>query len=121
VSELLAAANASAAPSAPRGCGGGQVYSCFNFRLASELPLAELSVAAGDDARPLVIACLGAVWMLRRRGVSATLHFGAAREEEKLIAHVWVTVDGEEVVGCESKDRFFELARFPGAAHSTVR
>ena len=51
--------------------------------------------------------------MLRRRGVSATLHFGAAQEHESLVAHVWITADDEAVIGCEIKDRFFELVRFP--------
>jgi hypothetical protein len=56
---------------------------------------------------------LAALWMLRRRGVSATLHFGAAQEHESLVAHVWITADDEAVIGCEIKDRFFELVRFP--------
>ena len=61
MSELLTPANARAVPPVAGGCGDSQIYSCFNFRLASDLPLAELSVAAGDDARPLVVARLGAV------------------------------------------------------------
>lgn len=56
---------------------------------------------------------LAALWMLRRRGVEATLHFGAAQEEVDLVAHVWITAGGDAVIGCELKDRFFELVRFP--------
>ena len=56
---------------------------------------------------------LTALWMLRRRGMSATLHFGSAKEEEGLIAHVWVTTEGKPVVGCDNIERFSELARFP--------
>lgn len=61
---------------------------------------------------------LAALWMLRRRGVSATLHFGAAQEDESLVAHVWITADDEAVIGCEMKDRFFELVRFPRVERS---
>lgn len=56
---------------------------------------------------------LAALWMLRRRGVNATLHYGAARQDESLVAHVWVTAEGEEVIGCGNKHLFFELASFP--------
>ena len=32
----------------------GTLYSCFDFRFASEIPLGELTAAASDDARPIV-------------------------------------------------------------------
>ena len=51
--------------------------------------------------------------MLRRRGVKVTLHYGAAREHERLLTHVWVTAEDEAVIGCENKDQFVELVRFP--------
>jgi len=92
---------------------------------ASAVARVRWAVIACASRAPFRAKCfeqgLAAVWLLRRRGVSATLHFGAAREQEKLIAHVWVTVDGEDVIGGENKDRFFELARFPGTANSAVR
>jgi hypothetical protein len=59
---------------------------------------------------------LAAMWMLRRRGIRATLHFGAARQQEDLVAHVWITADDGPVIGCEIKDRFFEFVRFPDCA-----
>jgi hypothetical protein len=59
---------------------------------------------------------LAALWMLRRRGVDATLHYGAVQEGENLLAHVWVTAGDKDVIGCENKDRFTELVRFPAAA-----
>jgi transglutaminase superfamily protein len=55
---------------------------------------------------------LAAALMLRHRGVDSTLHFGAAREREQLLAHVWITANGEDVIGCENKHLFFELTRF---------
>ena len=54
--------------------------------------------------------------LLRHRGVAATLHFGAARDWENLIAHVWITADDEAVIGCAIKHRFFEFVRFPRPA-----
>jgi len=54
---------------------------------------------------------LAAWWMLRRRGVNATLHYGAARERDSLVAHVWVTAGEQDVIGCENKDQFAELVR----------
>jgi hypothetical protein len=56
---------------------------------------------------------LAAVWMLRRRGVATTLHYGMAMREDKLVAHVWVTVADRGVVGCENSHEFRELVRFP--------
>jgi hypothetical protein len=52
--------------------------------------------------------------MLRRRGVSTTLYYGAAsREGEGLSAHVWVQ-DGEaEVVGKRSAAGIKVLGRYP--------
>lgn len=42
-----------AAAAGPEGA-EGRAYSCFDFRLLSDLPLPELGVAADDDSRPLV-------------------------------------------------------------------
>jgi Transglutaminase-like superfamily len=51
--------------------------------------------------------------MLRRRGVDAVLHYGMAREE-RLRAHVWLTVAGETVIGGDAHG-YKEVARFPPA------
>lgn len=56
---------------------------------------------------------LAAVWLLRRRGVATTLHYGMARQHGTFVAHVWVTVGERGVVGCENRHEFQELARFP--------
>jgi hypothetical protein len=73
------------------------------------------AVRAGARRAPLRAKCfeqgLAAAWMLRRRGVSTLLHYGAAREDDNLVAHVWVTAGDDDVIGCENKDRFAELVR----------
>ena len=56
---------------------------------------------------------LAAFVLLRRRGLAATLHYGAATIEGELKAHVWVTAGKSEVVGCENKEDYGLLARFP--------
>lgn len=54
--------------------------------------------------------------MLRRRGVDATLWFGASpKAATGLAAHVWVTADGRDVIGGEEAVGFAVLARFPPA------
>ncbi|HEX8655150.1 MAG TPA: lasso peptide biosynthesis B2 protein [Allosphingosinicella sp.] len=51
--------------------------------------------------------------LLRRRGVDAVLHYGMARSEG-LRAHVWLSVDGETVIGGEAEG-YEEVAQFPPA------
>ena len=52
--------------------------------------------------------------LLRRRGLAASLHYGAATIDGELKAHVWVTSGPADVVGGESKDDYGLLARFGG-------
>jgi hypothetical protein len=56
---------------------------------------------------------LAAFVLLRRRRMAVTLHYGAATMEGELKAHVWVTSGKIEVVGCENKEDYGLLARFP--------
>ena len=56
---------------------------------------------------------LAAHWMLRRRGYSSTLHYGAATIDGELKAHVWVRSGDEDVIGCENAGDYALLARFP--------
>jgi hypothetical protein len=56
---------------------------------------------------------LAAFALLRRRGLAATLHYGAATIDGELKAHVWVMSGQTEVVGCENKEDYGLLARFP--------
>ena len=56
---------------------------------------------------------LTAHWLLRRRGFSSTLHYGAAKREGILKAHVWIKSGALDVVGCEIAGDYALLARFP--------
>jgi hypothetical protein len=53
-------------------------------------------------------------WMLRRRSVPSRLHYGLRQESGRLTAHVWVTVDGQTVIGEEaSNQEHSEVGVFP--------
>jgi hypothetical protein len=53
-------------------------------------------------------------WMLRRRGIDASLHYGLANESgSRLKAHVWVEASGERVIGGEDANEFVRVATFP--------
>lgn len=56
---------------------------------------------------------LAAFWMLRRRGCSARLFYGAATIDGQLKAHVWVRSADLDVVGCEIAGDYALLACFP--------
>jgi hypothetical protein len=55
--------------------------------------------------------------LLRRRGRASVLHYGIGREDG-LKAHVWLSVDGEIVIGGDEVPRFVEVAAFPAAARA---
>jgi hypothetical protein len=56
---------------------------------------------------------LAALWLLRRRGIAANLHYGVAqRTGQGLAAHAWLRAGADDVVGCEHSNEFIELARF---------
>ena len=55
--------------------------------------------------------------MLLRRGIASTLHYGVAQKPERgLSAHVWVTHEGEPVIGGAEAIGYTCLATFPAAA-----
>jgi len=57
---------------------------------------------------------LAAQWMLGRRRVPSSLHYGVAKDgDEELVAHVWLRSGQLDVLGCENSSDFTELARFP--------
>ncbi|MEO6581067.1 MAG: lasso peptide biosynthesis B2 protein [Sphingomicrobium sp.] len=66
---------------------------------------------------PWSIVCfpeaMAAHWMLRRRGADSRLHYGLRSSDEKLSAHVWVTLGGEIVVGEEHDNPHRCVATFP--------
>lgn len=92
-------------------------------RLAAERSAVALEVrrAVKRAARrlPWTIVCfpeaMAAHWMLRRRGALSQLHYGLRSSDEKLSAHVWVTLGGEIVVGEEQGDAHNCVAVFPQA------
>jgi len=57
---------------------------------------------------------LAAAWMLRRRGLAYAVHYGAAKKEGDLAAHVWVMSGATPIVGCENREAFRLLATFAG-------
>ncbi len=55
--------------------------------------------------------CLQA--MLRRREVASIMHYGVRRDEKGALgAHVWLTIDGEYVIGGECAPEFACVATF---------
>lgn len=54
--------------------------------------------------------CLAASEMLRRRGISSRLHYGAARTGDKLVTHTWLEAGGEIVIGGEVAGEYSTLA-----------
>ena len=55
--------------------------------------------------------------LLRRRGIATCLHYGVAQDRQRgLTAHVWVTHEGEAVIGGEEAAGYTCLASYPAAA-----
>lgn len=54
-------------------------------------------------------------WLLRRRGARSRLHYGLRRGADRLSAHVWVSLDGEILIGEEAEDPHVCVATFPPA------
>ena len=81
----------------------------------------------GQRVRWSVIACarlvpwramcfqqgLAAQLMLRRRGIPSVLYYGAALEDQRLSAHVWVRDRDADVIGGEIASRYAVLTAFP--------
>jgi hypothetical protein len=78
------------------------------------------AVAASARRVPWRAKCIeqgfAAQWMLRRRRVPAVLHYGIARRDGDLTAHVWVRSAETDVIGCENLADFAEVAQFPSTA-----
>lgn len=51
--------------------------------------------------------------MLRRRGHGSLLHYGVAQAHEAVTAHVWVSLDGQILIGGEQAPQFRLVATFP--------
>ena len=59
--------------------------------------------------------------MLRRRGISSVVYYGAARlADGELSAHVWVRAGEHDVIGCEAASRYALLTTFPATEPDTL-
>lgn len=55
--------------------------------------------------------------ILRRRGIASTLHYGIGSEQDgALKAHVWLTVDGDVLIGGANAAQFACVATFSNEA-----
>ena len=55
--------------------------------------------------------------MLRRRGIASTLHYGIGSEQQgALKAHVWLSVDGDVLIGGANAAQFACVATFSNEA-----
>lgn len=80
----------------------------------------DVSWAVGATARylPGATTCfargIAARTMLRRRGIEATLYYGAATHPQRgLTTHVWVLDGLDGVVGHQVAEKYHVLARYP--------
>ena len=84
---------------------------------STQIEAVRWAVTASARRLPWRARCIeqgfAAQWMLRRRALPAILHYGLAKRDGKLIAHVWVRSGPNDVVGCENSADFAEIARFP--------
>ena len=77
------------------------------------------AVGAASRRLPLRTKCIeqgiAVQRLLRQSGVDARLHYGARHEpvEQQLQAHVWVTVNGQAVIGGECAGDYAEIASYP--------
>jgi hypothetical protein len=87
-----------------------------------EIEALKRGVVAWARRAPWRVVCfqqaLALQMLLRRRGIASLLHYGIA-QEDALKAHVWLSVDGETVIGGEEAPRFAEVACFPPPGEAT--
>jgi hypothetical protein len=70
----------------------------------------------GAKTRALCLPrALAAQTMLRRRGIASRLCLGVAREAGELVAHAWVEIGREKIVGGAVAEGFSPIAAFGGA------
>lgn len=86
---------------------------------AAEIERVRRAVLAWARRLPWRTLCfeqgLAAHWMLRRRALTSTLHYGAATSGGELKAHVWVRSGASDVIGCENAGDYALLATYPPA------
>lgn len=102
----LASATAAAAPDEARRTFDVSLVGWAVDRAAKRSPLRAMCIERG----------LAASWMLRRRGIDATLFYGVAPRRDGrtgIEAHVWVQDRGIDVTGTPEPGRYAVLASFP--------
>ena len=102
------------APTDPRAFNARAPFTDDQICIANEVSWA---VARAARFVPFKAVCLpqamAAHAMLKRRGVTSVMHFGAARGRTKpLDAHAWLDAAGVEVTGYPVEERFAEIACF---------
>ncbi|MCF2514330.1 lasso peptide biosynthesis B2 protein [Sphingomonas sp. G124] len=69
---------------------------------------------------PLRLVCiqqsLAVLWMLRRRGHAAQLHYGVRSGDGEISAHAWVSMDGQILIGEAEAGTHACVATFPAEA-----
>jgi len=96
-------------------------FGCVPRRSRSDLLIEDCvwAVAAAARRLPWRTLCieqgLAVQRMLRRSGTDALLHYGARHDPVSgaLEAHVWVSVDGQAVIGGEDARHYAEVACYP--------
>jgi hypothetical protein len=90
---------------------------CDVVQRAYEVRRVRWAVEACADRAPWRAMCfqrgLAVHFILRRRGIASVLHYGVAKSEDGLRAHVWVSESGKAVIGGEEARQFACVASFP--------
>lgn len=103
---------------AGRLAGGGFGGDSDPAKVGHEIKRVRWAIEACAQRLPWRIVCfqkgLALHRLLRRRGIATSLHYGVAQNAERgLTAHVWVTFEGEAIIGGEEAIGYTCLATFP--------
>jgi hypothetical protein len=83
------------------------------------LQAAELAriVLSASRRAPWRVVCLqeglALQWLLRLRGFPSLFHFGIGSGDEGLSAHVWVSLNGQILIGADEAGAHARVASFP--------
>jgi hypothetical protein len=98
-------------------CGGAKAGRNNSDRAAA--PRIALAVESASRLLPWRTMCIqksvALQWMLRLGGYPSLLHFGICQEDDRLSAHIWVSLDGIILIGEETVGRHAQVATFPVA------
>lgn len=88
----------------------------------AEIAILRRAILAWPHRLPLRALCfeqgLAAHWLLSRRRISSTIHYGAAMVGGELKAHVWVMSGEIPVIGCDNAADFALLSCFSNDSSS---